>query len=354
MSSGFTSSTQKQTQKNSLPDVTAAENGIYDQSIRLGNQQAGNLSSQMMLQRAMMNPHQTLLDIQQPYQAPDQSTAQAHMLEKFGPDFMQRFNAGGGTGQGLTPQEFDQYRNEATLLNRDPYEGLRGEDTKMFLQKQIAQNQGAQQAQANMLTRMQNPYGLTGQEEQQINGVYDAQQKRAMNDMNLSFQDMVTSRGMNRYDTPMAEPLARNLSLLNSDLGGMRAAALLNRGDANRNFGLQLQGQYAGLQNQDFNQGLQLNQVTPASLTSMINPLLQNRMAQGTSTSSSSSTPSPMDIMMKGIGTVGSMFMGGMGGGMLGGMGGAAGGLGLSGGGSSGAIGGLAGGTGNVGGFQLR
>lgn len=319
----FTAS--KSETKTQLPEKTSLDKNIYEQLGRIGDQQAGNLSSQIGLQRLMLNPHQALLDLQKPFQAPTQAEAQAHMLKTFGQDWMNKFNAGGGTGQGVDTATFDRYRAEAEKLNRDPLEGLRTEDVRMKLQQQIAQNQGVQQAQADMLTRMQNPYGLTSQEEQQINGVYDAQQKRAMNDMNLSFQDLVTSRGMNRSDIPVVEPLARNLALLNSDLGGMRAAALLNRGDANRNFWLQLQGQYAGLQNQNFNQGLMLNQMTPAGLTTMMQPLLQERMAQARTTGTQ--TPSMYDSIMRGVGTAGSMVMGAYGGGMLGGGGG----LGLSG-----------------------
>ena len=352
MPSSFTSSQQKQTQSTSLPQASNMENGLYDQLSNLSNQQAGSLTEQNRLQRALLNPHETLLQLQQTWQPPEQSIRQQHMLEKFGPDFMNRFNAGGGTGAGLTPQEFEQYRNEATLLNRDPLEGLRGnQDAMMKLQQQIAQNQAAQQAQAQQLTRMQNPYGLSTEEQVGINDVYGAAQNRAMNDMNLQFQDMITSRGLNRYDTPAAEPLARNMGLMLGDINAQRSAALLNRGEANRNFGMNQIAQNANLDQMQFGQGLALNQMTPGATQNLLAPLLQQRMSQATSTSSGSNTPSLYDTVMRGVGTAGSMVMGAYGGGMLGGMGG---GLGLSGGGGSGAIGGLAGGRGEVGGFQLR
>jgi hypothetical protein len=221
----------------------------------------------------------------------------------------------------------------------------------MKLQQQIAQNQAAQQAQAQQLTRMQNPYGLSTEEQVGINDVYGAAQNRAMNDMNLQFQDMITSRGLNRYDTPAAEPLARNMGLMLGDINAQRSAALLNRGEANRNFGMNQIAQNANLDQMQFGQGLALNQMTPGATQNLLAPLLQQRMSQATSTSSGSNTPSLYDTVMRGVGTAGSMVMGAYGGGMLGGMGG---GLGLSGGGGSGAIGGLAGGRGEVGGFQLR
>lgn len=229
----------------------------------------------------------------------------------------------------MTPDEFQQYRNEATAFTRDPLEGLRGnQDAMMALQQQIAQNQAAQQAQAQQLTRMQDPYGLTGEERTGIGNVYDQAQNRAMNDMNLQFQDMITSRGLNRYDTPAAEPLARNMGLMLGDINAQRSAALLNRGEANRNFGMNQIAQNANLDQMQFGQGLALNQMTPGATQNLLAPLLQQRMSQATSTSSGSNTPSLYDTVMRGVGTAGSMVMGAYGGGMLGGMGG---GLGLSG-----------------------
>jgi hypothetical protein len=329
MSSGFTSSQQKQTQSTALPQAGQMENALYDQLMGMSNQQAGSLTEQNRLQRALLSPHETLQQLNQPFQAPSQTDAQQHMLNKFGQDFMDRFNAGGGTGAGMTPDEFQQYRNEATAFTRDPLEGLRGnQDAMMALQQQIAQNQAAQQAQAQQLTRMQDPYGLTGEERTGIGNVYDQAQNRAMNDMNLQFQDMITSRGLNRYDTPAAEPLARNMGLMLGDINAQRSAALLNRGEANRNFGMNQIAQNANLDQMQFGQGLALNQMTPGATQNLLAPLLQQRMSQATSTSSGSNTPSLYDTVMRGVGTAGSMVMGAYGGGMLGGMGG---GLGLSG-----------------------
>lgn len=312
MPSSFTSSKQS----TSIPQAGQIENGLYDQLKSLSDQQAGSLTEQNRLQRALLNPHETLLQLQQTWQPPEQSIRQQHMLEKFGPDFINRFNAGGGTGAGLTPQEFEQYRNEATLLNRDPLEGLRGnQDVMMKLQQQIAQNQAAQQAQAQQLTRMQNPYGLSNEEQAGINDVYGAAQNRAINDLNLQFQDLVTSRGLNRYDTPAAEPLARNMGLLLGDINAQRSAALLNRGEANRNFGMNQIAQYANLDQMQFGRGLALNQITPGATQSLLQPLLQQRLAQQTTTS----TPSMYDTILRGVGTVGSTILGAYGGGMLGG-----------------------------------
>lgn len=323
MSSGFTSSQSKTQQSASLPQAGPMENALYDQLMGMSNQQAGSLTEQNRLQRALLSPHETLRQLSQPFQAPSQTDAQQHMLNKFGQDFMDRFNAGGGTGVGLTPQEFEQYRNEATAMNRDPLEGLRGnQDVMMKLQQQIAQNQAAQQAQAQQLTRMQNPYGLSNEEQAGINDVYGAAQNRAMNDMNLQFQDLVTSRGLNRYDTPAAEPLARNMGLMLGDLNAQRSAALLNRGEANRNFGMNQIAQNANLNQMQFGQGLALNQMTPGATNSLLAPLLQQRMAQSTSTGTQTNTPSLYDTIMRGVGTAGSMIMGAYGGGMLGGGGG--------------------------------
>ncbi len=319
MPSSFTSTQSKTQQSSTLPQAGPMENNLYDQLAALSNQQAGTLTQQNALQRALLNPHTTLQQLSQPFQAPDQTTAQARMLEKFGPDFMQRFNAGGGTGQGLTPEEFQAYKNEATILNRDPLEGLRGnQDVMMRLQQQVAQNQAAQEAQAQQLTRLQNPYGLTSEEQAGINDVYGAAQNRAMNDLNLQFQDLVTSRGLNRYDTPAAEPLARNMGLMLGDLNAQRSAALLNRGEANRNFGMNQIAQNANLNNMQFGQGLSLNQMTPGATNSLLAPLLNQRMSQATTTGTQTNTPSLYDTMMRGVGTVGSMVMGAYGGGMLG------------------------------------
>ena len=312
MPSNFTSSKQSV----SIPQAGEMERGLYDQLKGLSDTQAGSLTEQQRLQRALMSPHETLQQISQPWQAPDQSTAQAHMLRTFGQDWMDKFNAGGGTGRGVDTATFDRYRAEAEKLNRDPLEGLRGnQDVMMALQQQIAQNQAAQQAQAQQLTRMQNPYGLTSEEQAGIGSVYDQAQSRAMNDMNLQFQDMITSRGLNRYDTPAAEPLARNMGLMLGDINAQRSAALLNRGEANRNFGMNQIAQNANLDQMQFGQGLALNQMTPGATQSLLQPLLQQRLAQQTTTS----TPSMYDTIMRGVGTVGSMLMGAYGGGMLGG-----------------------------------
>ena len=311
----FTSSKQKV----SIPPPSKMESELYDQLKGLSDTQAGILTEQQRLQRALMSPHETLQQISQPWQAPDQSTVQAHMLRTFGKDWMDKFNAGGGTGQGVDTATFDRYRAEAEKLNRDPLEGLRGnQDVMMALQQQIAQNQAAQQAQAQQLTRMQNPYGLTSEEQAAIGSVYDQALSRAMNDMNLHFQDMITSRGLNRYDTPAAEPLARNMGLMLGDINAQRSAALLNRGEANRNFGMNQIAQNANLAQMQFGQRLALNQMTPGATQSLLQPLLQQRMAQQTTTS----TPSMYDTIMRGVGTAGSMIMGAYGGGMLGGGGG--------------------------------
>lgn len=311
----FTSSKQRV----SIPPPSKMESELYDQLKGLSDTQAGSLTEQQRLQRALMSPHETLQQISQPWQAPDQSTAQAHMLRTFGKDWMDKFNAGGGTGRGVDTATFDRYRAEAEKLNRDPLEGLRGnQDVMMALQQQIAQNQAAQQAQAQQLTRMQNPYGLTSEEQAAIGSVYDQALSRAMNDMNLHFQDMITSRGLNRYDTPAAEPLARNMGLMLGDINAQRSAALLNRGEANRNFGMNQIAQNANLAQMQFGQRLALNQMTPGATQSLLQPLLQQRMAQQTTTS----TPSMYDTIMRGVGTAGSMIMGAYGGGMLGGGGG--------------------------------
>ena len=72
--------------------------------------------------------------------------------------------------------------------------------------------------------------------------------------------------------------------------------------------------QNANLDQMQFGQGLALNQMTPGATQSLLQPLLQQRMAQQTTTS----TPSMYDTIMRGVGTVGSMVMGAYGGGMLG------------------------------------
>ena len=86
--------------------------------------------------------------------------------------------------------------------------------------------------------------------------------------------------------------------------------------------------QNANLDQMQFGQGLALNQMTPGATQNLLAPLLQQRMAQATSTGTQTNTPSMYDTIMRGVGTVGSMVMGAYGGGMLGGGGG---GLGLSG-----------------------
>ena len=76
--------------------------------------------------------------------------------------------------------------------------------------------------------------------------------------------------------------------------------------------------QNANLAQMQFGQRLALNQMTPGATQSLLQPLLQQRMAQQTTTS----TPSMYDTIMRGVGTAGSMIMGAYGGGMLGGGGG--------------------------------
>ena len=84
MPSSFTKSKQKQTQSTTLPQAGQMENALYDQLFNLSNQQAGSLTQQNALQRAMLNPHQTLLDLQQPWQGRTQADSQAHMTKVMG------------------------------------------------------------------------------------------------------------------------------------------------------------------------------------------------------------------------------------------------------------------------------
>ena len=268
MPSSFTSSKQS----TSIPQAGQMESGLYDQLKSLSDQQAGSLTNQNTLQRALQNPHETLLQLQQTWQPQSSPWHNSGCWTSLGRTSCSGSTQVGGTGAGLTPSEFQQYRDAATSMNRDPLESLRGnQDVMMKLQQQIAQNQAAQQAQAQQLTRMQNPYGLTSEEQAGIGSVYDQAQSRAMNDMNLQFQDMITSRGLNRYDTPAAEPLARNMGLMLGDINAQRSAALLNRGEANRNFGMNQIAQNANLDQMQFGQGLALNQMTPGPRRAFFN-----------------------------------------------------------------------------------
>ena len=67
MSSGFTSSQQKQTQSTALPQAGQMENALYDQLMGMSNQQAGSLTEQNRLQRALLSPHETLQQLSQPF-----------------------------------------------------------------------------------------------------------------------------------------------------------------------------------------------------------------------------------------------------------------------------------------------
>ena len=343
MPSSFTSSQQKQTQTQNqnfnqstqLPSAFGAESGLQDQLYGLAGTQAQSLASQTALQNALMNPQQTLLQLQQP--AKSQQEIESAMRQQFGNDLVDRFNAGGGTGKGLTESEFQAIRNAQRQFAGSDLRDM-GPDLVMKLQQQLAQNQMGQQAQAQFLDRMQNPYGLSAQEQQGIQDVYDNQRKQAMYNLNLGIQDLATSRGLNKYDSPVANEAARQAALMESNIGAAQSADLLNRGEANRNFGLNLIGQNANLNQMGFNNQVGLSQMLPTANTFLQPLLAQNRFAQPTTSGSSSgsmsgtmtSTPSQMSTMLSGIGALGGLAMGA--------------GLGLGGGGLTGGLSGIGGG----------
>jgi hypothetical protein len=304
----FFSTGGSQTQTTTLPDPGMEERSLYNQLFGLSGQQTASIGQQSDLYRALMNPHQSLqiLNTADPRSGAGGQTDQA-MRARFGNDFMDRFMAGGGTGKGLTPEEFNAYQQASREFSHSGLRDIDSQDLRMKLQQQIAQNQAGQQAQAQQLTRLQNPYGLSSEEQAGINDVYGAAQNRAMNDLNLQFQDLVTSRGLNRFDTPAAEPLARNMGVMLGDLNAQRSAALLNRGEANRNFGMQQVLQNANLGQMQFNQGNMINQMTPGANTALLQPLLQSRMAQATTKGTSTQTPSMFDTIMRGAGAAGGM-----------------------------------------------
>lgn len=310
-------------QSTSIPQPGLMENSLYEQLFGLAGQQAASLGSQNALQQALLNPHQSLqiLNSESPY-GPGGATEMA-MRKQFGNAFMDRFNAGGGTGKGMTAEEFASYNKASRAFAHSDLRDIDSPDLRMKLQQMIAQNQAAQQGQAQQLDRMQNPYGLTEQEQAGINQVYDNQRAQAMYNMRQGVQDMATSRGLNVYDAPVSNELARQLGLMESNLGAAQAGDLLNRGETNRNYGLNLVAQNANLGQMGFNNSMALNQMTPGANTALLQPLLQQRMAQTTTTG----TPSMFDTIMRGVGAVGGMAMG-AGGFMsgLGAMGGAAGG----------------------------
>lgn len=316
---GFFSSGGTQTQTTTLPSAGFQEQGMYDQLYGLAGQQASSLGSQGALYRALMNPQQSLqiLNSASPYGPGGQT--ETYMRSLMGNEVMDRFMAGGGTGKGLTPEEFDTYKREARAFANSDLRDIDSPDLRMKLQQQIAQNQMGQEAQAAQLDRLQNPYQLSTQEQQGINSIFDAQQSQALYNLNQQVQDMATSRGLNKYDSPVSNPLSQAVMQLQSNLAASRAGAMLDRSQNNRDYGLNLMNSIGNLNAQQFGMTNQINQMTPAANTALLSPLLQQRMAQGTTTGSSTQTPSMFDTIMRGVGAAGGMMMGA--GGMMSGLG---------------------------------
>lgn len=343
MPSSFTSSQQKQTQnfnqQTTLPGAGQVESALQDQLFGLAGNQARSLTAERALQNALMNPHETLLQLQQP--AKTKAEIETAMRQRFGNNLVDRFNKGGGTGKGLTPAEFQAIFHAQRDFARSDLRDM-GQDLIMKLQQQVAQNQMGQEAQAQFLDRLQNPFGLSTQEQQGIENIFNNQRTQAQSNLKRGMQDIATGRGLNLSDSPVANETARQLALLESNLGAAQSAELLNRGMANRDFGLNLITNNANLAQMGFGNRTGLSQILPSANTFLQPLLAQNRFAQPNTTGSGSSmatnTPSGFDVMMRGIGAAGGLMMGaGLGLGGLG-LGGAAssgaGAAGLAGGGS--------------------
>jgi hypothetical protein len=319
MPSSFTSSQQKSTQNTTIPGAGAIERALQDQLYGLGFQQADAINAEMAKQRAFMNPHEALAQLSAP--AKTKQEIEAAMRKQFGNNLVDRFNAGGGTGKGLTPEEFQAIRGAQRQFAGSDLRD-QGEDLKMQLQQQVAQEQYAQQLQSQALDRLQNPYALSLPEEQAINQIYNNQRMNARYNMDLAAQDNATARGLNLSDSPVANEYVRQLAMLESNLGAAQAGDLMNRGDANRNFGLNALGFANGLMQQNFQNRLGVNQMLPTANAQLMAPLMQNRLAQTSTSGTMTNTPSGFDTMMRGIGAAGGLMMGaGMGLGGLGSMG---------------------------------
>ena len=94
MPSSFTSSKQSA----SIPQAGQMESGLYDQLNLSQRSASGKPTNQNTLQRALQNPHETLLQLQQTWQPQSSPWHNSGCWTSFGADFMQRFNAGGVLG----------------------------------------------------------------------------------------------------------------------------------------------------------------------------------------------------------------------------------------------------------------
>jgi hypothetical protein len=307
MPSSFTSSQQKMTQNTTIPGAGAIERSLQDQLYGLGQNQANSIGMEMARQQAFMNPHEALLQLNAP--AKTKQEIEAAMRQQFGNNLVDRFNAGGGTGKGLTPEEFQAIRGAQRQFAGSDLRD-QGQDLKMQLQQQVAQEQYAQQLQGQALDRLQNPYALSQPEQDAINQIYNNQRNQAQYNLNLAAQDNATARGMNLSDSPVANEYVRQLALLEGNLGASQAADLMNRGDANRNFGLNALGFANGLMQQNFQNRLGVSQMLPTANQALMAPLMQNRLAQTSTSGMQSFTPSGFDTMMRGIGAAGGLMMG--------------------------------------------
>jgi len=311
MPSSFTSSQQKQnqTQQTSVQGAGPVESALQDQLFNLGSTQMQNLSAEQARQMAFMNPHEALTLLNTP--AKSREEIETAMRQQFGNDLVDRFNAGGGTGKGLTEPEFQAIRNaQRQFAGTDLRE--QGQDLKMQLQQQIAQEQFAQQLQGQALDRLQNPYALSPEEQSSIQGIYDAARNEGKYNINLGLQNMATSRGLNLSDSPVANEAARQLRFLEQNIGAAKSQDLLNRGDLNRNFGLNALGFANNLMQQNFQNRVGVNQMVPTANQALMAPLLQNRMANVMSTSSgvNTNTPSGLNVLTQGLGAAGGLLMG--------------------------------------------
>lgn len=311
----FAASNQEQEQRQSttLPGVGGMEGVLRNNMYGLAGSQANSLQGQQAMQSALMNPSFYKDLLARPDRYGSGGATEQAMYGMLGNDLMDRFTQGGGTGKGLTPEEFQQYKNASSLFNSN--------DFGVQLQQKMDQNQLNTKAYSDLLNRQVNPYGLAPQEEQSIRDIYGNQAKQAEYQLNQFVQDNAATRGLNRSDTPVAGELARQAGLMYGNINSQMSSDLLNRGEANRMYGLNLTNSLTNQGNTQFQQQNMLNQMTPAAMNNLMAPLLQERMAQGTTTSFGKTTnnPSNLDLTMKGIGTLGSMVMGGLGaGGMMG------------------------------------
>jgi hypothetical protein len=175
----------------------------------------------------------------------------------------------------------------------------------------LSNSQLALLEQASQDLQNRSPYELSGSDQATFDQSWTGAMGRLRHEGNLYAQDLASTRGLNRSDTPVAEVALRQYGLALADMESNRARAQLDYG---------LQGNQYRL-----NAGLNLASALPPALQLSLLRNVNLRMAQpwttGRGYANATSTMSPLQGISQGMGLA-SQFMGGVGGAMAGGAGG--------------------------------